>query len=213
MERIGKRIAGSIVVLVATLVPAAAAWAQADVPAPGAPASAVSVDPPFVASGSFTPGVRQHLGIAAAAIQQSHTYRGSLSSTPVAPLPPVVASAGAILWTDVLVPAGFELGAEHRITVIDDVTGAVVAVSDFYVGADGTIHAFAPARTPAGTPAGSAGAARSGSEAPGAATGGHLARIASDPDAPAKLSVGLVALAALIVLTVHKRHDEMVGSS
>lgn len=209
MERIGKRIAVSIVVMVAMSVSVPTAAAQDDNDLVGTTPPAVSVDPPFVASGRFTPGTRQHLGIAAATIQPARSYRGTLSSTPLAPPATMVVNAGSILWTDVLIPADFDLAANHSITVTDDLTGAVVAVSDFYVDVDGSVHAFPPG----GARARSAGAPESGARGSSAASGDQRFGFASDSDVPAKLGVGLVALAALAVLTAHKRHDEMVGPS
>ncbi len=127
----------------------------------------------------------------------------------------MAASAGSILWTDVLIPADFELGANHSITVVDDLTGAVVAVSNFYVSADGTVHSSAAAArgSGSGSGAGSGAGIGSGASRRSGSTAGQLARTGSDSDVPAKLGVGLVALGALIVLTVRRRHDETVPSS
>jgi hypothetical protein len=214
MKRIGKRIAGSIAVLVAMSVSTGTASAQEQDHPTATTSPVVSVDPPFVASGSFAPGTRQHLGIAAAAIEQGRRYRGTLDSRPFPPPATMPASDGAMLWTDVLIPTDFELGADHRMTVVDDVTDVVVAETDFHVDLDGTVHAFAPVdpgSAPAGGPERGAG---STSGASGRSSGeGWLARTASDTDVPAKLGVGLLALAALAVLTVHTRHDERMRSS
>lgn len=215
MKRIGKGAAGATAVLVVLFGPVGAAPAHGDDHRFGITPPSILVDPPFIDSGRFSPGTRQRLGIAAAAIEPTGSYSGTLSSTPASPLEAIVTSAGLILWADVLIPADFELGGDHRITVVDNRSGAVVAVSDFYVGVDGTVRAFAPASVRSGTTSRSESVAerRSGTSGERAAGDGRLDRIASDPDAPAKLAVGLVALAALTVLSAHKRHDEMAPSS
>jgi LPXTG-motif cell wall-anchored protein len=184
---------------------------QSDYPpgttAPGPPAS---VGPPFIESGSFTPGTRQNLGIAAAAIQQGRRYGGTLRSTPVALPSTVAASAGSIVFADVLIPADFALGANHSITVVDEQSGAVVAVSNFYVTADGKV--LSTASGAAGSGSGSGAGSGSGGSAQRSSAGG-LPRTGSDNDMQVKLGIGLVAAGGLAVLAVRRRREDVALSS
>lgn len=193
-----KRLAVSAAALfMFAILPGVAEAQTTDYPPGTAPTSTVDdAPPPTVEDGAFVPGATLDIGVSSTAIVAGRTYTGTLESHPIA-LPNTVAlQDGFVLFRDVPIPSDFELGAYHKITLVDAATGAVVAISDFYVGSDGRVFATAPA----------AGGGSASPVAPGGgATTGQLPRTGSGAGAPVKAGLGLIAVGGLAVLSVRTR--------
>lgn len=196
-----KRLAASAGAIFILALSVGVAGAQTtDYPPGTAPVATVDDDapPPTLEGGAFIPGATLDIGVSSTAIVEGRTYTGTLESHPI-PLPNTVALRdGFVLFRDVPIPSDFELGEYHRITLVDAATGAVVAISDFYVGADGRVSATAPA----------AGGGSASPAAPGGgATAGRLPRTGSGVETPVKAGLGLIAVGGLAVLSVRSRRQ------